>query len=208
MAEAAESFAFPVVPCAHVDRGEGFAAARDLQVLLMSPAQPCFCMAEGTAKQCCCSLTWLQAGELVLRVAPLAAVPKDAYITRVCANCFQPGHPSSCSAGTSAPAGPLPSHTGSHAEGTGGAGSAVVAAAGAEPAAPSALKLCTACEAVSYCSRCLRLEKVQANHKQVRRCSGTSNDSSSLPGGQWLFEYVPAGCCVTNQASGCPDLLA
>ena len=76
------------------------------------------------------------AGDMVLRVAPLAAVPKDAYIALVCAACFR-----------------RRGGDGSNPDGD-GAGSSILHPTGRN-CDDVGLSLCAACGAAAFCQRCV-----------------------------------------------------
>lgn len=80
----------------------------------------------------------------MLRVAPLAAVPKDAYVTRVCAACFRRrGEEVDRGDGDSN----LPARAG------GGGGSSIPGPGGSSDSDCIRLSLCAACGAAAFCSR-------------------------------------------------------
>ena len=98
-------------------------------------------------------------GELVLRVAPAAAVPKSAFLAAVCANCF--------------------------ADPTGVA--AVVRGAASTPdpgaAASSGLIVCPRCQQAAHCQRCLPLLGAQRRHAEecdALRTLRAVNDSQGI----------------------------
>jgi hypothetical protein len=122
-------YSFPVTSCTSDDKGEGFAASRDLGPL-----------------------------EIVLRVAPIVAVPKDEYISSVCACCFQDFFSDGATK-----LGPLRREkldaedrvTDVHAQ-----------KPHSDPAPQSLLQKCEGCSAVSFCPRCLQSPWVQSKHAE------------------------------------------
>ncbi|GAX76364.1 hypothetical protein CEUSTIGMA_g3810.t1 [Chlamydomonas eustigma] len=121
---------FPVATCSSEERGDGFSASRALAPL-----------------------------EVVLRVAPIVAVPKDAYISLVCASCFQ------CSSLEVESSERCKKHDARHVnelddERTTGAQMLL------SKSVHQSLQQCEGCNAVSFCQRCLQSRWVQDKHAE------------------------------------------
>ena len=141
---------FPVQPCYSDQRGDGFAASRDLFP-----------------------------NELILRVAPVAAVPKDSHITSVCAFCFRRGGTGPAAAAhrevkvvrssrhAHGGGGYNGKGCGRHAaDGRGGGGES-----GRHDAHDGGMRhvdllLCVKCYAASFCARCRASAWVVAKHAE------------------------------------------
>ena len=140
---------FPVQPYYSDLRGDGFAASRDLNP-----------------------------NELILRVAPVAAVPKDSHITSVCASCFRRG---SRGGPAVVPHGELEVVRISHRHAHGGGGDHNGKGSGHHAADSRGgggesdnhaheggvdLLLCIKCHAASFCARCRASAWVVAKHAE------------------------------------------